>query len=163
MAMSLADGATEPRESGLSRVRIAFDSSIDPATAGLGAVTINGNVQGDLSGQIQSTGLDASGMVLTVTLTESLPDADVCRLAVTDQLRTSDGRPIGGDRELVLRVLAGDVDGSGAVTAADVLAVRASVGSVVDAATAHYDLDGSGAVTGGDLLAVRRHLGHALP
>jgi photosystem II stability/assembly factor-like uncharacterized protein len=163
MAMSLADGATEPRKPGLSEVRITFDSPIDPATAGLGAVTINGNVQGDLSGQIQSAGLDASGTVLTVTLTESLPDSDVYHIAVTDQVRTSDDRPIGGDRDLVLQVLAGDVDGSGAVTATDILAVRASVGNVLDAATAHYDVDGSGALTGGDLLAVRRYLGRALP
>ena len=60
-------------------------------------------------------------------------------------------------------MLAADVDGSGKVTSADVLAVRAAAGKAAADGGARYDVDGSGMVTGADMRAVQARIGNALP
>ncbi|MBN2582033.1 MAG: hypothetical protein JXL80_03125, partial [Planctomycetes bacterium] len=163
VAVTVDDGATECRLAGLSKLRLTFDGPLDPATVTAGAVTLVGDQGGDLSSRIASLALDDDCIELTVTFDAPLPDADTYHVAVADQVRAPDGDPVAGDRELVLHVLAGDADGSGSVTAADVLAVRSAAGQSAAADTAALDVDGSGTVTPADMLAVRRRLGAALP
>ncbi|MBN2583760.1 MAG: hypothetical protein JXL80_11900 [Planctomycetes bacterium] len=62
-----------------------------------------------------------------------------------------------------LACLAGDADGSGAVTAADLLAVRGHSGQAVSGVGALWDIDRSGAVTMADVRAAMRYLGNTLP
>ncbi|MBN2583646.1 MAG: heparinase II/III family protein [Planctomycetes bacterium] len=161
---NVSDGYIEPRQAGLQTLKITFDKPIDPSTVQTGAVTIVGAVHGDVSGQIGSLSLDSNQTVLTVALSSALPDADVYTVTVTDILRAAgSGESVSGDADVSLRALAGDVDASGAVTAADVLVVRAVAGTTVAATTARYDVNGSGAVTAADQQSVRVRLGQALP
>ena len=162
LALPLADGGIEPRIAGLRTLQIAFSKPLDPDTVQGGAVTLTS--QGvDVSSLIASLSLDASGTRLTVTLASALPDAQWYTLATTDALRDTDGLMLAGGASLTVGALAGDVDGSGFVAVADLLAVRATVGLPLTAATARADVDASGSVTGADLLAVRARLGRALP
>jgi dockerin type I repeat protein len=163
LATAVGDGYVEPRAGGLRELRITFTEKIDPATATPGAVTLVGETAGDVSSLIQTLSLDASGRQLTVSLSASPPNADTVTVAVTDQLRTTSGATVVGDRDIVLGVLAGDVNSSGAVSAADILAVRGAVGQALSGATAGADANASGTVTGGDLLWVRSRLGSQLP
>ena len=55
------------------------------------------------------------------------------------------------------------MDGSGQVTAADILAARARAGQAFAPEAARYDIDRSGTFTGGDVLAARNGSGAALP
>ena len=160
---AVADGYVEPRLSGLRRLRITFSRAVDPGTMQPGAVTIVGSQNGDLTALVQSLTLDQSETVLSVTLASPVPDADTYTVAVAGTLRDTDGQPVTGDADVAIRVLAGDADGSGAVTPADILAIRSAAGDPLAAATAPFDLDCSGAITGADLLAARRHMGAALP
>jgi len=164
IATAVADGDTEPRAAGLRTLRITFSRAVDPGTVHAGAVAITGAAGGDVSNLIDSLTLDLTDTVLTVGLSSPVPDADTYTLAVTDVVRAVvGGDAVSGDVDVMVRVLAGDVDASGAVTPADLLAVRGAAGQAVAAGTARFDVDSSGGVTGGDLLAVRARLGNALP
>jgi len=144
-------------------LRVDLGRPLDPRTAVAGAVEIRGLHGGDVSGRIERLTLDPSGRAITVRLSAPLPDADVYTFRITDVLRTTSGEPLPGDAATTVAALAGDVDASGAVTAVDILAVRAHAGKPVDAATRVYDVNDSGDVTGADMLAARTRLGRRLP
>ena len=163
IATAVSDNYIERRMAGLRKLRVAFAASVDPATLLPAAVTIAGQTGGDQSSLVSALSVDASGREVTVTLSDALPNADVYTVTITDVLRSTEGDTVIGDRDIVLRTLAGDADGSGSVTEADLTAIRAKAGQAVDATTAAYDLDGSGQITPADLRAARRHLGSQLP
>ena len=154
---------TESRAAGLRRLQVTFDTEIDPATLLPGAVTIVGQAGGDVSSLINSLTLDATHRVMAVGLSASPPNADIYTVTITDVLRKVGGSTVGGNRQVTIRLLAGDVDGDGNVTAADLAALRAQVGQAVTADNAKADLDSSGAITTGDVRAARLYLGTQLP
>jgi len=118
---------------------------------------------GDVSNLIDSLTLDPTNTVLTVGLSSALPDADTYTVGVTDMVHAADGPAVAEDADVTLHVLAGDVDASGTVTPADLLAARSVAGQAVVAGAARFDVNASGGITGSDLLAVRARLGNALP
>ncbi|MBN2581833.1 MAG: hypothetical protein JXL80_02115 [Planctomycetes bacterium] len=153
----------EPRVAGLRRLRVTFNTQIDPATLVAGAVTVVGQSHGNVSSLVGSLTLDDTLRELTIGLSASPPDADVYTVTLTDTLRTLDGQTLSGNREVTVRLLAGDTDGSGTVTAADVLALRAAAGQAVSAGNAALDLDASGVITSADVRAAWTRLGNQLP
>ncbi|MBN2583910.1 MAG: hypothetical protein JXL80_12655 [Planctomycetes bacterium] len=163
LATDISDDYIEPRLAGLGKVRIQFDAAINPATLVAGAVTVVGQSHGDQSGTIASMTLDGSQRLLTVTFSPALPDVDTYTITATSTLRTTGGLGLEGDTNIVLKALAGDLDGSGEVSAADLLAARAASGETLTTANARYDADGSGTITSADLRAMRPTVGHALP
>jgi len=70
---------------------------------------------------------------------------------------------MGGDVDIVLKTLAGDVDGSGGVTTLDMLAIKVAAGGPVVSANSRFDVDASGVITAADMRALRRRLGNSLP
>jgi hypothetical protein len=160
----MGDGHVDPRIVGPGTLRIAFNAALDPATATAAAVTLVGQTAGDLSSIVQSVTVGGVGnQTLTVQLASPLADGDRYTLTVTDVLRDTEGRAVTGDVTLAFACLAGDADGSGTVTTADILAVRSQAGQPCDAATARYDLDCGGAISGADLLTARSRFGATLP
>jgi hypothetical protein len=127
-----------------------------------GAVSLVGQSGGNVSGLVQGVSL-VGGNVLEVTLSGGLPDGDWYVLGISDSVRTTANYPVSGDLNVRLGMLWGDVNSSGAVTAADIVAVRGQAGLTPTAANLRCDVDGSGRVDGADLLTVRSRLGHQLP
>ncbi|NIA21975.1 MAG: hypothetical protein GWP05_08450 [Anaerolineaceae bacterium] len=156
---------TESRAAGLRLLQVTFDTEIDPATLLPGAVTIVGQSAGNVSSLIDTLTLDPTGRVLTIALSASPPNADTYAVTLTDALRQVGGAAISGDTDITIRLLAGDVDGSGAVSAADMAALRNKAGSTVNASSATWDVDSSGAITSADVRvrAVRSRIGSQLP
>jgi hypothetical protein len=163
LALPVADGHVESRDGGLRAVRITFNRQIDPATVTASALGIAGQAAGDVSALVESAALDAGGYALTVTLSAAPPDGDRYTLTVSGGLRSTAGAAPEGDLALTVSLLSGDVDASGAVTAADVLAVRQAAGRPVDAATCRLDVNRSGDITGDDVQAVQKKVGASLP
>ncbi|MBN2584643.1 MAG: hypothetical protein JXL80_16390 [Planctomycetes bacterium] len=160
MAMVVADQDVDPRAA-VSGLRVDFDRALDPATVGDGSVTVVGQSSGPLTLDLGALVLSNGSMTLTIVLPSNLGD-DVWTITLSESVG-GPGGALDGDRDLVLRRLAGDVDSSGAVTAADVLALRDHAGEAVAAATCRWDVDLSGQITPADLQAARTRIGNSLP
>jgi len=144
-------------------LRLNFDVPLDPTTIVPGAVSLHGQVGGDLSGLLSSLTLENGGTTLAVSLATGLPNADRYAFTLSDTVRTADGREIGGQKSLTIGALQGDVNKDGVVSNADILATRAWAAQLVAEASAQYDVNCSGIITGADMLTVRQHLGTELP
>lgn len=157
---TLTDGATISRLAGLRNLTINVAQALDPATVIAGCIAITGEHGGDASSHITAITLGGDGRQIIVTFAGGLPDADRYAISLADSLRTADGRRLATDNAgLTVTLLAGDVDASGEVTAADVMAVRQAVRQEVTADNVALDVDGSGTITGADLRAVRSRIG----
>jgi hypothetical protein len=163
LPVTIADGYVEGRSAGMRVLRVTFDGEIDPDSLGPDAVSMVGLAGGDVSSLIDDLSLDASRTVLTITLSAAPQNADTYTLTISDEVAGTGGNAVSGDLDIQVSALTGDVDGSGGVTAADLLAIRAAAGETVIAIPLPEDLDGSGMVTGADMLVARRFLGTHLP
>lgn len=163
VALPMTDGYVECRAGGPAAIRITLDMVVDEATLAPGSVSLTSPTLGDLSAHVASLSTLAGGTVIEVALTGPLSDGHRYTVALDDAVRATGNTPISGDKSLDFAVLAGDLDGSGAVTEADVAAVRPDAGPDVTVATARGDVDRSGARSGADLIEVRNRLGNALP
>jgi len=148
---------------GVRQVEVSLSKPADPATVAPSGFSLVGQSGGDLSARIVETALSADHRTVTVTFDGPLPDADRYTMTVLDTIRDSRGQPFGGDVARRFACLAGDVDGSGAVTSADMLAARGAAGAALTATTLRMDVDGSGNLTSADIRAIRGFLGRALP
>jgi len=158
----VVEDAIEPRAAGIRKLTVAFNDPLDAATVGTGIVGIAGQISGNQSSQVQSVTLEGD-RTLIITLSAALPDADWYTVTVNTDLHFQNGTPVSGDLDIRIGALSGDIDGSGAVTAADVVALRGLAGQSLDATNAQADVDGSGAIVGTDLLLTRRRVGTQLP
>ena len=151
-----ASAGVEGRTGGPTQVVLTFsediaadDESLDPGDE----VTANVGVIGSLA---------ISGNRLTVGLT-GVPDMRCLVLTVEntpDGITTLGSEPLSGDNDVHVRVLKGDVNGSGSVNNFDILAVRGSLGQLVNAANFTKDVNLSGKIDNFDILQVRGALGH---
>jgi len=142
---------------GLTAFAVALPVAVSPASVGVGSVSISGRSHGDVSSLVAEVSLDATGRKLLVRLKSSPPDGDEYTLSLTGSLKTATGRPLSGDVDVRVFLLEGDVDGSGEVTATDIMAVRRAAAEGLG--DPWLDVDRSGAVTVGDMRAVRARLG----
>ena len=158
----LPENYVEPRTAGIRKLTMAFDNPLDPATVTTSIVSIAGQVSGDQSSRVQSVTLEGD-RTLVIVLSTALPNADWYTVAISTDLHLQGGTPVSGDLDIRIGALVGDVNGSGAVAASDVVAVRALADQALDAANAHGDVDGSGGIVGTDLLLIRQQMGTQLP
>ncbi len=164
ISSELAAGAVVGGAEGLRSVRVLFNRPVDgESVAAAGAVTIAGESGGDVAGLLSGFAVSESGEAVTINFSSALPDGDRYTFTVTTAVLAADGSALEVAASRSVGVLAGDVDGSGEVTAADVLAVRPAVGQAVTAENARLDVTGTGIVTGDDMRAVRGRLGRKLP
>jgi len=162
VTIALGDGYIESRTTGLRMIRVTFATPLEAATVTTDAVSLVGQSGGDMSALIQGVSL-VGGNGVEITLSGGLPDGDWYVLSIRDSVRTTANYPVSGDLNVRFGMLWGDVNSSGAVTAADVVAVRSQAGLAPTAASLRCDVDGSGRIDGADLLAVRSRLGQQLP
>jgi len=157
------DGYVEPRAGGVRTLTAEFSHDVDPTSVTVGVVTVAGQQSGDQSSLIQSVVLDPGRRQLTVSLSAALPDADTYVVTITPALKEAGGSSFGGNVDLELSTLVGDADGSGEVSASDILSARQAAGQTPAESTARFDVDQSGQITGTDILAVRSNLARTLP
>ena len=99
-----------------------------------------------------------SGSQVTVNLT-GVTDAQ--RITVTLH-NVNDGTST-GDVPISMGVLIGDVNGNGAVSAADVALTKSQVGATVGGSNFREDVNVNGTISSTDVALVKSDVGHALP
>jgi hypothetical protein len=103
------------------------------------------------------------GQELTILFSQPLPDQHRYRISF-EQFVDADGDPLSGDTDLEFRVLQGDANNNGAVTATDVSFVRSRINETAAfGATSRADVNMSGSITGPDVSFVRSRIGHSAP
>ncbi|MBN2582569.1 MAG: right-handed parallel beta-helix repeat-containing protein [Planctomycetes bacterium] len=157
------DAFIDTRQTGVTMLRITFNRQMDPATVDTTSLAVAGQTSGDVSSLIQSVALTTQDYVLEIQLSSALPDADRYTLTLSDAVRAAGGDALTGSKIRTIAALAGDADGSGAVSAADMLVIRSQAGQAVNSGTCIYDVDQSGTITAADMAAIRSRLGNALP
>ena len=144
------DGAavvTEPRVGGLQKVLVDFDTDVT-------SLHMPGQVAVDAGLTVTGETLINNGATLAIELSGST-DATCCTIDV--------GACVGGlmgDADCTVRVLAGDVNGSGLVDNSDMIGVRMRYGQGPSEANCQYDVDCTGAIGNSDLIAVRARRGN---
>jgi dockerin type I repeat protein len=86
---------------------------------------------------------------------------DVQRITMT--LHNVNNGNVTGDVPISMGVLAGDVNGNGAVSAADVALTKSQVGATVIGSNFREDVNVNGAISSTDVALVKSDVGHALP
>jgi hypothetical protein len=103
------------------------------------------------------------GQELTILFSQPLSDQHRYRISF-EQFVEPNGDPLSGDTDLEFRVLQGDANDNGAVTATDVSFVRGRINQpVAFGATSRADGNMSGTITGPDISFVRSRIGHSAP
>jgi hypothetical protein len=109
------------------------------------------------------TGGGNIGQELTILFAQGLPDQHRYRISF-EQFVNWDGNALDGDTDVEFRVLQGDANNNGSVTATDVSVVRARLNQTVAvSATARADVNMSGSITGPDISFVLSRIGHSAP
>jgi len=163
VTITVDDGYVEPRLNGVASLAAVFNRDVDPTTVLIGAVTIVGQQTGTQTHLIQSLSLDPTRRELSIALSAALPDADTYLVTLLPVVKDTGGVPFTGNVALEVSALVGDVDGSGQVAPADMLAVRQAAGQTPSGIAARLDVNQSGGITGCDILAVRSRLGRSVP
>ncbi len=163
VAVTIADGYVEPRNSGITHLRLHFSEALDPATVNSGVVTIVGVLNGNCSSQVATVTLEGANDILAVALTSALPDQDTYTVTVSTSVQDMSGNPVGTGTDLVLSALQGDTNGDRQVDVGDMLKVRSEQGETVTELTAGCDVNIDGQIDVGDMLAVRSNSGHTAP
>jgi hypothetical protein len=157
LPLSLGGNATvEPRQGGATTLKLAFGeplAAIDGALdAGEFAVT---------NAAFSSVSFDTAGGLFVLTLNlVGVADGGLVTVALGG-LSDLAGNPLAGDRDVSVRSLFGDVDGSGAVNNLDVVEVRSGLASG-GAWNYLLDLDLSGSVNSRDVLLARTRTARGL-
>lgn len=147
-AANTGDITIEPRAIGAGhQVVFVFNDSIT-AIGSVSAIDGNGTA-------VSATAGSLSGAEVIVTL----PDVPNAR-RVTVLLQGVNG---GGNAQVSLGFLLGDVNGSASIDDQDVAALRARSGQMADGDNFHFDINASGRVTAADLLGAKARRGAVLP
>lgn len=161
MALAVSDQAVDSRAATTS-FRITFSMPVNPATVTPTSATVVGQTTGPVTLPPGALALSGGNMVLAITLPAALGN-DTWTVTLDPGITSAGGRAFGGDRDLTLRLIKGDVNASGDVTAADIVALRDRSGEAVTPVTCRWDVDLSGRIDGTDLLKVRSLLDPAGP
>jgi hypothetical protein len=159
---------SEPRGSGLSRIRVSFaGGTIDAASAVVGNVAVAGTDVGgnpvDLTGVVVGVSSVASDTQLEITFTPALPDFATYTVALPGI--TTCGGAISGVVSGCATALQGDLSGDVRVRANDVAGARGYVGidpidPVADIFQARSDISMDGRIRANDVSAIISAVGH---
>lgn len=159
---------TESRGAGVSKLVVQFDAPIDAASLSADSVVLAG-VAGpdsaplDLGNIKASLGLGGDGTSVSISFSQSLPDATRFRIRLAG-VKDVFGNAVSANAERLFTTLAGDANGDGVVNNTDVGGVK-SLRSADPLRPAtlfaiRSDIDLSGGVTGSDVAEVYRYRGH---
>ncbi len=155
------DGYIEPRTSGITKLAVQFDRAMKTSVTNPSVISIDG-VNGGAQPAPSLVSWE-SDTCMIITFGSALPDEDAYTITVGAAVQSAAGAALGGDRDICLRALKGDANGSGAVSDQDLLAIRPHAGDPVTCSNARYDINCSGAINAQDLLAARVYAGNSAP
>lgn len=166
LPLNLAGTPTSDPRAIVNELLVDFDIPVRPTNGVLnaGQVIITGSPSNSVPPYTVSfTGGGNVGQELTILFSQPLMDQQRYTVSFA-KFTGSDGSPLLGDLDFDLRVLQGDANGSGAVTATDVSFVRGKVGQVAAYGdSSRADLNMTGAVTATDISFVRSRIGNSAP
>jgi hypothetical protein len=159
LPLLLAAGATsatvEPRLGGPTTLRFTFSERVVPRDGVLdaGEFVLTNAAFG-------SAELDPAGTTLTLNLS-SVRDRRVVGVTLAGWADVG-GNALAGDRDVLVRALAGVVNGSGVVDATDLLMIRRSLLRPLTGSAFLADLDANGWIDPTDLARTRRSIGYGV-
>lgn len=156
------DGYVEPRTCRLAMLRLTFSA---PLTAVAAAnVSVAGVKGGDLSANVAGVTLSGDNDVLWIEFNPALPDDDTYTITLSDTITGRDtGLALSGDRDCILKVCIGDVNGSSRVTITDMYVMQSMLNRTVTSDNCRYDLNLNGLITITEMYLVQSHMNHAAP
>lgn len=161
IVITVADEYVEPRNCGISLLRICFTEPLDPATVSTDVIAAVGVNNGDCSAQVADVTVD--GSCIWVEFSPVLPDQDTFEITVSTAVCDLAGNPLGGDRDRAVVALVGDTNSDMVVSTADMGAVRAHLTEPVTDDNARYDVNQDGIISTADMGVVRANLTHSAP
>ena len=158
---SVMDAGTiiEHRASGVTKLVVAFDMAMDPATTIPANVAATGLVHGAYTGAV-GTSL-AGGDQLTITFDPALEDVD--RYVVALSGMTSLGGAESADPTFEVIALEGDVNHDLATNTTDASILKLRFGLPVDGTTWVYDYNNDGEINTTDFSQVKLKFGNSAP
>ncbi|GEM_PF-1625519 len=156
----IANGWVESRYAGIRKLVIDLDENADPASVGVGDLSVVGVKSGNQSGLISS--VTASGDKVTVQLSAALPDIDTYTITLGQDVRDVAGNQMSGPKQITVKALRGDANGDGQVNSFDLLNIRVYVGQAINAANARCDINGDGVINSFDQLMARVYVGNKI-
>ncbi len=152
---------TEPRMGGPFRLEVQFDYPVQLKAGGSVSIVVQQTVNGTLLPPIPfpvSTMLSmADAATLRIELMSTISSESCCTIDVANAVIDSRGAAPIGDTDCMLRVLLGDVTGSGDVTLSDTLLVNARAGTS-DLDGPAFDINRNGVIDAADALTVKNQV-----
>ena len=151
--IDLAGGLkVEPREGGIQKLEVVFDTAMNAATTIPANVSVIGCNSGAYSGTIGTSLEPVEKKVLTITFDPALADVDVFTVDLAGMESEGGGGLADSDFEIV--GLQGDVDRNETTATTDASLIKPFYGQTTSQGTAAYDFDCSGliATTDGSLI-----------
>jgi len=166
LPLNLAGPPTSDPRAVVNQLLVDFDVPVQPSNGVLTAdqVVITGTPSNSVPPYtIYFTGGGNQGQDVNILFSEPLMDQQRYHVSFAN-FTDADGSPLLGQLTFDFRVLQGDANGSGAVTATDVSFVRGRIGQVAAYGdSSRADVNMSGAVTATDISFVRYRIGHSAP
>ena len=155
------EGFVEPRICGITKLRICFNQLMDTSVVDPGVILVDGVSNDPPPPNWFIYWQD--DYCLIIEFDSALPNEDTYVITISDDVKSADGCPLAGDRNICIIALAGDTNSNRSVNAQDMLAVRSHIGQIVDCTNARYDVNGNGVINAQDMLAIRARIGHSAP
>ncbi len=152
-----SNGYVEPRSYGIQKLRVTFDRAMDTSLTDPNSFRIVGLFNGDVSSLVTTVTWD-SATQLTVVMASALPDGDTYTVTVSSDLQSTGGCPLGGDCDVSVSALMGDLSGNHEVGFEDYLTLSQNFGGANVGWTVG-DLNTDGVVNFTDYLLLSQNYG----
>jgi hypothetical protein len=166
LPLNLAGVPSSDPRAVVNELLVDFDVPVQPTNGVLTAdqVIITGAPSNSVPPYtVGFTGGGNVGTEMTILFSQPLMDQQRYHVSFAN-FTDADGSPLLGQLAFDFRVLQGDVNDSGAVTATDISFVRGRLGQVAAYGdSSRADVNMSGAVTAPDISFVRFRIGHSAP
>jgi hypothetical protein len=162
LPIALASTASEPRKNGLELLILTFDKPVQ-ATDGVLDTTIHPDTSGEVvlkgGGADGYAELSPDGTAMEIWLLPG-PAAGTCFSVTVQGLEdTAEHVALAGDNDVHVRILQGDVNSSGTITAGDMGLTKMQLGATITAENAKYDINYNGQFSIDDLDLIKNDLG----
>jgi hypothetical protein len=156
------DGDVIGRYNSVKKLRVEFQKPLDENTVSTASITIQSELAAALSG-LESVQVIDNGYTMVILLSSPLPNQNLYRFTLSAAIRYTDGDSISGNTGMMLGVLTGDINQSGAVNSGDMGLLLINRDVPVNDVSAFLDVNRDGKINVGDVVMLKYHTGTKLP